>query len=99
MKTFKDFNITPSVDGFTGDKIKTDRILNRQIVVHDYKIEDSKYGEPGKKCLHLQISIGETKHVVFTGSKTLINLIQQVSKQDMPFKATVIKDNERLIFT
>jgi hypothetical protein len=99
MKQFKDFGIKPEVKSFTGDKIKVERILNREVVVHDYRIEDSKYqGKGNGKCLYLQISIGETKHVVFSGSVTLMQMIERVPKADFPFQTTIVKENERLEF-
>lgn len=98
MKTFKDLGITPDSKGFTGDKISVDRIINRQIAVHDYKIVDSKV-KTGEKCLHLQISIGETKHVVFTGSVLLMNALQKIKRSDFPFTTTIIKENKGLYFT
>ena len=96
MENFKDFGIKKETKGFKGDSIKTSRLLNREIEVHAFKIEDSKQ-EAGTKCLHLQIKIGETWHVVFTGGKSLIEDIQQVPK--FPFKTTIVKENEWLKFT
>lgn len=99
MKKWKDFNITPQHQAFVGDKIKMSKILNRKISVLDYKIVDSNYSDKGSgKCLHLQISLADNKHVVFTGSKTLIEQIQQVSKNDLPFETTIIENNERYEF-
>ena len=99
MNQFKDFGIKPKQQSMVGDKIKIDRIINRQLAVHDYRIENSKYGNGGMKCLYMQISIGETKYVVFTGSITLIDLIQQIPKDKFPFSTTIIKDNDRFIFS
>lgn len=101
MKSFKDFNITTPTKGFEGDKIKIARILNREITVHDFKIDTSKcFKEKGSgKCLMLQISVNGTKHVVFTSSSCLIETIQQISKDDFPFTATIVEDNDRFMFT
>lgn len=99
MKQFKDFGIKPTLQSLTGDKIKIDRILNREIEVYDFRIEDSKFGNGSSKCLYLQIGIGETKHVVFTGSTVLIQLIEQVPKSEFPFKTTIIKENDRFEFS
>jgi len=99
MNRFKDFGIKTELQSFTGDKIKMDRILNREITVHDFRIEDSKYGNGNNKCLYMQISIGETKHVVFTGSVALIDTIQKVPKEKFPFATTIVKENERFEFT
>jgi hypothetical protein len=100
MKKFSDFGIKTSLQSFTGDKIKMARVLNRDIEVHDYKLEDTKIPEAtNKKCLYLQISIEGVKYVVFTGSSVLIETIQQVPKGDFPFATKIIKDNERYEFT
>lgn len=96
MKSFKEFNIVTAIKGFVGDKIKIERILNREIVVMEYKIEESKFNG---KYLSLQIKIKDEMHVVFTGSNALMDQVQQVPKDSFPFTATIIKDNERLQFT
>lgn len=99
MNKFKDFDIKPLAPGFTGDKIKIERILNREIVIHDYRITDSKYNDGKGKCLHLQIEIGGIKHVVFTGSAALLEIVQQIPQSGFPFITTIIKDNDRFEFT
>ena len=101
MKQFSEFNIKPSAKGFEGDKIKMAKILNREIVVHDFRLEASKvFTEKGTcKCLYLQISITNVKHVIFTSSGGLIEAILQVPVTDFPFTTTIIEENDRFIFT
>jgi hypothetical protein len=99
MKSFKDFGIKSSPQNFVGDKIKIDRILNRQIVVHDYKVEDSKFKKGYDKCLYMQITLEETKYVVFIGSRSLVEMIEQVPKENFPFTATIVRENQRFEFT
>jgi hypothetical protein len=101
MKTVSQFNIQAPSKGFEGDKIKMSRILNREIVVHDFKIEDSKvFKEKGPgKCLQLQISFNNEKHVVFTGASGLIEVIQQIPSNGFPFTTTIVEENDRYIFT
>ncbi|WP_166964658.1 hypothetical protein [Yeosuana marina] len=98
MNAFKDFNIKPEINSFTGDKIKIDRIINVPITIHDFKIEASTVKE-GTKRLTLQIEKNQTKHIIFTGSKVLQKQIAQVPKDKFPFTATIIKDNEYFEFT
>lgn len=98
MFEFKDFNITSNEKGYKGDKIKTERLIGRQITVHEYKIEDS-IKLPGTKYLCMQISIGEIKHVVFTSGKALMEDIQKVPEDKFPFQTTIVKDNDWLKFT
>lgn len=101
MNSFSQFNIKPSIKGFEGDKIKMSKILNREIVVHAFKLEDSKvFKDRGScKCLHLQISFNNEKHIVFTSSSGLIDTIQQIPATGFPFSTTIIQDNERFLFT
>lgn len=101
MKKFKDFNIKTTVKSFIGDKIKISKVMNREIIVHDYRIEKSKiFKDRGtRKCLHLQISIGEEKHVLFTSAGALINAIQQVVTEDFPFATTIIEKDKRYEFS
>lgn len=98
MNSFKDFDIKPKLNAFIGDKIRMERILNREITVFDYKIEDSTVKE-GTKRLTLQIELNGTKHIIFSGSKILQQMIDQVPKSNFPFKTTIVKENEYLEFT
>lgn len=98
MNQFKDLGIKPTVKGFTGDKIKIDRILNKAIVVHEYKIEDSKFEGKGKR-LDMQIEVDGAKRIVFTSGTGLIETIKQVPKDKFPFSTVIIKNDERLEFT
>lgn len=98
MKNFRDFKIKPKLNTFTGDKIKIEKVLNIEIIVHAFKIEDSKQ-KPGTKLLTLQIEKNGTHHVIFTGSTVLMQEIQEVSKDDFPFTTTIIKQDEHFEFT
>jgi hypothetical protein len=101
MNRFKQFNIKTPAKGFEGDKIKIAKIINREIIVHDFKIEPSKcFKEIGSgKCLQLQISINNEKHIVFTSSTGLIEAIKQITKDKFPFLTTIIEENDRFIFS
>ena len=98
MNNFKNFKIKPNLTNFVGDKIKIDRIINREIIVQKFKIEDSK-AKQGTKFLTLQIELNGTNNVIFTGSKILQEMILQVPENGFPFKTTIIRENEHLEFT
>ena len=97
MKKFSQLEIKISQKGFIGDKIKIQKILNREIVVHHYVIDDSKHFKG--KCLKLQISINDNKHVLFTGSNGLIEGNTQVPDDAFPFETTIISKDDRYLFT
>ncbi len=103
MTRFSDLNIKISIKNFEGDKIRIERIFNRQITVHDFKIEDSKvssYKEKGiTKFLTLQISIKGEKYILFTASMGLIEEIQKVPKDKFPFETIIVNDNKIYEFT
>ena len=99
MVKFKDLGIQTEVKGFVGDKIKISKILNKNIIVDAFKISDSKFEKGNGKCLQMQITIGQTKHVVFTGSIGLMESLQKVPAGSFPFETIIVEDNDRYSFT
>ena len=99
MKSFKDLGIKATQGNFIGSKIDMFSILNREITVHAYKIDKSKYDKWSGKCLQLQITLDGTKHVVFTGSVSLMGVLEQTKPEDFPFTTTIKKDDKRFEFT
>ena len=101
MKSFSQFNIKPTAIDFEGDKIKMSKILNREIVVHHFSIDDSKhFKEKGAgKCLKLQISFNGEKHINFTSATGLLEVIQKIPEDGFPFTTTIIEENDRYKFT
>lgn len=97
MKKFKDFNIKSKNDNFSGEKIKINKILDKEIIVENYKINASKI-RIGTEYLSIKIKFSEEDRVLFSGSKNLIEMIKQVNEKDFPFLTTIIKQGERLEF-
>lgn len=98
MNTFKQFQITIPNDGFTGDKIKISKILNREITVIDARIVNSNFEGKGKR-LDIQIELNGTKHIIFTGSTGLIRAVEQIPATGYPFTTTIIQNDERFEFS
>lgn len=98
MNEFKDFGIAVE-SSFCGDKIKITKVLNKPIIVKNYKVDESKFEKSNNdKCLCLQIEIDGESRVLFSGSKILINQILKVDKTNLPFTATIVKENEHFEF-
>lgn len=93
---FSDLGIQPTFNHFTGDKIKINKVLNKEIKVIDYVIKPSKFKG---NCLHIQIEVEGTKHIVFTGSNILSETIEKVPKQSFPFQTVIVQENEHYEFT
>ncbi|MCL1657433.1 hypothetical protein M2T79_12580 [Elizabethkingia miricola] len=98
MKNFKEFNITPTFKAFVGDKIKLSKVINTQIIINDYKIKDSEK-KPGTKYLTLQITRKGDKEIIFTSAKTLMDMIEQVPKDEFPFMTTIAQEDQIFQFT
>jgi hypothetical protein len=100
MTAFKDLGIKPAEKGFTGDKIKMSKVLNKQIKVEAFKIEASKFTDKGNgKRLVLQVVVDEKQHIIITGSTYLMDAINQVPKDKFPFTTTIVEEMERFEFT
>lgn len=102
MKQFSELGIEKDNDKYVGPKIGVDDILNTKIIVHKAKTEPSKLpkSKPGDLCLYLQIEVNGEKRVVFTGSKSLLDLISKTNKdKDFPFETTIRKVDRSLDFT
>jgi hypothetical protein len=97
MKNFSEFGITTTNKGLKGEKIKIDRVLNRQVTIRGYQIVDSKFEGKGKR-LDLEIEVDKADRVIFTGSVVLMDMIAQVPKEEFPFQATIVKENDRYEF-
>lgn len=99
MKNFADLNIVVENTSFIGEKIKISKVLNREIIVLDYKIDESKYPKnKSGKVLTLQIKVDNEQRIIFTGSDYLISQIQQVTKEDFPFATKIEKNGEHFEF-
>lgn len=98
MFNFKDLEIEPKENKFSGKKIEVEDILDEEIIVHDFEIKDS-IAIIGTKYLTLQIELEKKKKVVFTSGKFLMDVIQQIPTDKFPFTTTIKKTDRRLDFT
>ncbi len=80
-----------------GDKKFMNDILNREITITDFRISGSKKRN-GTDCLQLQFLMDDAVCVVFTGSSVLIDQIQS-SKENIPFRTTVVKRDKYYSFS
>ena len=95
MKAFSELGIQSDSHAFRGEKINIRKLFNKQIEIHDYKIEQSKHNSD--VCLTIQIRFNDEYHICFCGSKNLADLLNKVDKKDFPFTATI--ENESFGYT
>ncbi len=99
MKKFSDLNITQPEQSFTGEKIKLYNLLNREIIINDFRIVESKFSNSNTQRLDIDLVIDNKLRVTWTGSKRLIDTIKQIEKTDLPITTTIIKEGESYKFT
>lgn len=100
MKLFKELGVKIDSMPMLGEKIRINRIVNKEIEVTDYEINKSKYEEKsGPEYLKLQIKYEDEVRVVFTGASMLIKTIKKIEKAQLPFKTIIIEQNGFYQFT
>ena len=102
MRTFKEFGITVDIQqSFTGEKIPMKRLLNKEIIIHDFRVVPSQFKNSGDgNRMDMQITVDGIQRIGWTNSLYLRNQIEKVDrKTGFPFKATIIENNGHYEFT
>ena len=94
MKRFSDF-ATGDIS-LTGDKLKLDDILGKEIIIKGYKLGNSKYNEG--QVLTLQFELENVEYITFTGSSVLTNQVEKY-KEEIPFMTKIEKINKFYTFS
>jgi len=97
LKKFSDFATEQNT--ITGDKIKIEEVLGKEIEVIGFKISDSKYAkESNNKVLTLQFTLDEVNRILFTGSNVLLEQCEKY-ESEMPFCTKIERVNKFYTFT
>ena len=98
MKRFSDF--AEAATPLEGTKKKLDDILNRDLIICNCKVSESKYNENGCKeyaIIQFKEENSDELFVVFTESKVLIEQCEK-NKDMMPFIVVIKKINKYYTF-
>ena len=82
---------------FEGDKIPIADVLNKEIVVREYRVSSSKVKQ-GTDYVSIQIEVDGKPRVIFTGSTVLVRQLEEY-KDYLPFEATIKKVRDFYTFT
>jgi hypothetical protein len=97
VKRFSDF--AAETNAMTGDKIKIEDVLGKEIEVMGYKVANSKYPKsPDSKVLTLQFNLDGVSRILFTGSRILLEQCEQY-ENELPFCAKIEKVNKYYTFS
>ena len=92
---FSDFAEESKV--FDGDKKKIDEILNKEILVLDFKLKESKHHRDSQ-YLTLQFKIDDTTFIIFNGSRVLADQLEKY-EDNLPFYTIIKKIDKYYTFT
>jgi hypothetical protein len=89
-KRFSDF--AAEQGPLEGDKVSINSILNTEVLMTGYRIQDSKYQKNGssRRCLTVQFERDGDAHVFFTGSEVLAAQFEKYG-HELPFLAAIKK--------
>lgn len=83
-----------------GEKERIDNVLNKEIIISQVKITNSKFKDGNGKCATVQFyeeSDGR-KRIFFTGSTVIIEMLEKYSC-NIPFATTIKKIERYYTFT
>jgi len=92
---FSDFAEESKV--FDGDKKKIEEILNKEILVLDFKLKESKHHRD-TQYVTIQFKIDNIIYILFNGSRVLADQLEKY-KDYLPFYATIKKIDKYYTFT
>lgn len=72
-----------------GDKKHLNDVLNREILLLDFRVTESKKRQDGK-CLQIQFLMDDQVCVLFTGSAVLLDQVKSAHDK-LPFRGTIVK--------
>ena len=82
---------------FDGDKKKIEEILNKEILVLDFKLKESKHHRD-TQYITLQFKLDNITFIIFNGSKVLADQLEKY-KDNLPFYATIKKIDKYYTFS
>ena len=82
---------------FDGEKIRLDDLLNKEILVLNFKVKDS-HKKQGTQYATIHFKIGDEPHITFTGSGVILEQLNKY-KDKIPFYTTIKKINRYYTFS
>jgi len=73
------------------------KLIDKNIIVKDFKFENSKF-EGKDKRVDIQIEYREEPRLIMTDAKYIIQLLERITKDNLPFSTTIIKNGEHYEF-
>lgn len=96
---FSDFSVSHHV--LDGEKTKISSILNKEIIVLDFKVKKSRYETDRYCAVQFAYPEDENEHYIFfTGSGVIISMLEESKAEEhLPFITTVRKINKYFVLS
>lgn len=91
MCTFQTLGVKKIKRPFEGKKVNINDLVGKPITILDFEIRDSKK-KADTKYVRMQISLDGTKLYVNTGSKYLMEILSQITVEDLPIETEVLNN-------
>jgi len=102
MNRFADFADTTASPILDGKKISLDEVLEKEIIVLNYRIKNTKFTDAkNPDCLTVQFSFidrPDDRRVFFTGSSVLMRQLEQY-KSKIPFTSVIKRVGKYFTFS
>jgi RNA-directed DNA polymerase len=95
MNKFSDF-AEPTYT-LKGDKIGIQEVLNKEIIITNFRIMKSKYEKENYTQIQLKLHENDEEKVLFTGAVVLTDQLEKY-KDKIPFTATIVKPHKYYTF-
>ncbi len=95
MLRFSDFADNEKLDG---KKLKIEDILDKEIIIKNYTIKNSKYSKENGLYITIQFEMNNENHICFTSSKVLTEQLTKY-KDNIPFITIIKKIDKYFTFT
>lgn len=75
---------------FSGDKVRLNDLINKEIIILRYKVRPSKYKDKSDRCATVQFKYNEDgeEKIFFTGSSVIISQLEKYEEK-LPFLASI----------
>lgn len=94
MRNFGELNVVVN-RRFAGQRIRINTLLDRDIIVHDIEIRESKIKKENeeKKCIYVDIEVDGERRLLWGSYRFMIQQAEQLTSDHFPFKCRIKNDH------
>ena len=81
---------------FSGQRIRINNVLDRQVIVHDMEIRESKIKSKDasiQQCVYIDLEVDGERRLLFGSYRYIIEQCTKIPKDSYPFSCTITNDH------